>query len=118
MKPYILSIYQPDGPPPAPAVLEPIMRDVKAVRDEMKAAGAWVFTAGMHPASTATVVRVRGGEVLTTDGPFAEGKEHVGGFTIIKATDLDAALEWGRKLARATTLPVEVRPLHDETTHP
>ena len=113
MQQYLLSVYQPDGDPPPPEVLDGIMRDVDAWRQELKAAGAWVFTARLHPASTATVVRVRDGEVLTTDGPFAEGKEHVGGFTIITAPDLDAALEWGRKAARATTLPVEVRPLHD-----
>ena len=74
------------------------------VREEMKAAGAWVFAAGSTPPSTATVVRVKDGDVLMTDGPFAEGKEHIGGFSIVKAADLDAALEWGRKLARATTL--------------
>ena len=117
MKRYLLSIYQPDGPPPPPAALEPIMRDVRAVRDEMKAAGAWVFTAGLFPVSTATVVRVKNGESLTTDGPFAEGKEHIGGFSIIKAPDLDAALEWGRKVAKATTLPIEVRPIHDDQEH-
>ena len=66
-------------------------------------------------AEGATVVRLRGGDVLMTDGPFAEGKEHIGGFTIIKAPDLDAALDWARKLARASTLPIEVRPLQDET---
>jgi hypothetical protein len=60
-------------------------------------------------------VRLRDGDVLMTDGPFAEGKEHIGGFTIIKAPDLDAALDWARKLARASTLPIEVRPLQDET---
>jgi hypothetical protein len=114
MKQYLLSVYQPDGEPPPPPVLDNIMRDVKAVRDEMKAAGAWVFSAGLHAPSTATVVRVQGGEVLTTDGPFTEGKEHVGGFSIVKAADLDAALEWGRKLARATTLPIEVRPFREE----
>jgi hypothetical protein len=59
------------------------------------------------------VVRDRDGEVLITDGPFAEGKEHIGGFTIVSAPDLDAALEWGRRLARATTLPIEVRPFQD-----
>jgi hypothetical protein len=73
-----------------------------------------VFAGGLHPASTATVVRLQDGKVLTTDGPFAESKEHIGGFSIIKAPDLDAALEWGRKLARATTLPIEVRPFQDE----
>ena len=117
MKLYLLSVYQPDGNPPAPEVLEPIMRKVHALQDDLKAAGAWVFSAGLHEASTATVVRVKDGDVLTTDGPFAEGKEHIGGFSIIKAADLDAALEWGRKLARATTLPIEVRPMQDESQH-
>ena len=115
MKQYLLSIYQPDGNPPAPNVLEKIMRDVHAVRRELQAAGAWVFSGGLHAPATATVVRVKDGEVLTTDGPYAEGKEHIGGFSIIKAPDLDVALEWGRKLARATTLPIEVRPFHEES---
>src|SRR5262245_14478138 len=117
MKQYLLSVYQPDGPPPSPEILGKIMNDVYAVRDEMKAAGAWVFSAGLHPASTATVVRVKDGEELMTDGPFTEGKEHIGGFSIVRAADLDAALEWGRKLARATTLPIEVRPVQDENAH-
>ncbi|MEU4832481.1 YciI family protein [Streptosporangium sp. NPDC023615] len=111
MRQYLLSVYQPDGALPE-GELEPIMRDVGAVEREIKEAGAWVFAAGLHPASSATVVRVRDGESLTTDGPFTEGKEHVGGFTVIRASDLDAALEWGRRLSRATTLPIEVRPLH------
>ena len=117
MKQYLLSIYQPDGPPPPDIVLTRIMRDVHALRDDMKRAGAWVFSGGLHPASTATVVRVKDGEALMTDGPFTEGKEHLGGFTIIKAADLDAALEWGRKLAAVLTpLSIEVRPFHDEAT--
>src|SRR5687768_16746866 len=90
MKQYLLSVYQPDGGTPAPEVLERIMRDVRALNHEMKAAGAWVFAGGLHPASTATVVRLQDGKVLTTDGPFAESKEHIGGFSIIKAPDLDA----------------------------
>jgi hypothetical protein len=113
MKQYLLSVYQPDGPPPPDVDLEKVMRDVGQLHEELKAAGAWVFDGGLHPASTATVVRVKEDEVLITDGPYAEGKEHIGGFTIIRAPDLDAALEWGRKAARATTLPVEVRPFHD-----
>lgn len=112
-KQYLLTLYQPDGPAPAPEALGAIMQRVDALRAEMKAAGAWVFAGGLHPPSTATVVRVRDGEVLTTDGPFAEGKEHVGGFTVVAAPDLDAALEWGRRLAQATTLPVEVRPFRE-----
>jgi hypothetical protein len=114
VKQYLLSVYQPDGDPPPPEVLEKVMQDVGAWNAELRAAGAWVFTAGLHPPATATVLRLADGDVLATDGPFAEGKEHVGGFTIIKAADLDAALGWGRALARVTTLPIEVRPLHDE----
>ena len=111
MKQYLLSIYQPDGPLPPPEFLEKVMRDVHALIEEMKAADAWVFSAGLHPPSTATVLRAQDGDVLMTDGPFAEGKEHLGGFTIIRAPDLDAALEWGRKLARVVPpLPIEVRP--------
>jgi len=115
MKQYLLSIYQPDGDPPPPEVLGPIIRDINAVEQEMKAAGVWVFSGGLHPPSTATVVRLRDDDLLMTDGPFAEGKEHIGGFTIIKAPDLDAALEWGGKLARAVgLLPIEVRPFQGE----
>ncbi len=114
MKQYLLSVYQPDGPTPPPEVLDEVMRDVAAWNEELKAAGAWVFTGRLHPASTATVVRLRDGDMLMTDGPFVEGKEHIGGFTIIEASDLDSALEWGRKLTRATTLPTEVRPVLDE----
>jgi hypothetical protein len=114
MKSYLLSIYQPDGPVPPPEVLGPIMRDVGALVQETKTAGVWVFNGGLAPPSSATVVRVREGEALLTDGPFTEGKEHIGGFLIVRAPDLDAALEWGRKLSRATTLPIEVRPFHGE----
>ena len=113
MKNYLLSVYQPEGTPPPPEVLEKIMADVAAVRDEMKAAGAWVFSGGLNSPSTATVLRLDGGEVLTTDGPFLEGKEYLGGLTIVTAPDLDAALAWGRKLAQVITLPIEVRPFAD-----
>ena len=114
MKHYLLSIYQPDGDPPPPEVLEPVMRAVAALVQETKDAGAWVFNGGLHPPSAATVVRQRDGELITTDGPYAEGKEHVGGCLIVRAPDLDAALEWGRKAARAITLPIEVRPFAGE----
>ena len=114
MKLYLLSVYQPDGAPPPPEVLAPIMRNVHALQDELKAAGAWVFSGGLHEASTATVVRATDGDVITTDGPYIEGKEHIGGFTVIKAPDLDAALEWARKSAKAITLPIEVRPFMDQ----
>jgi hypothetical protein len=108
---YLLSVYQPDGDPPPPEVLDPIMRNLDAVNAELRAAGAWVFAGGLYPASTATVVRLKDGDSLMTDGPYIEGKEHIGGFTVIQAPDLDSALEWGRKMARAITLPIEVRPM-------
>jgi hypothetical protein len=114
MKQYLLSVIQPDGPTPPAEVLERISRDLDALNQELKAAGSWVFAGGLHPPSTATVIRLADGEVSMTDGPYAEGKEHVGGFTIIKAPDLDAALAWGRRLAAATTLPVEVRPFQGD----
>jgi hypothetical protein len=114
MRQYLLSVYQPDGDPPRPDDLATIGRDLDALNAEMRAAGAWVFSGGLFPSSTATVVRHRDGQLLMTDGPFVEGKEHLGGFTIVRAPDLDAALEWGRRLAEATTLPIEVRPFQDE----
>ena len=114
MRRYLLSVYQPDGPIPSPEFLDGVRRELDAVNRDLQAAGAWVFAGGLHPPSTATVVRVRDSEVMTTDGPFAEGKEHLGGFTIIQAPDLDAALAWAERLARATTLPIEVRPFQAE----
>lgn len=111
MKQYLLSIYQPEGDPPEPEVLEEVMRRLDALNEEMQEAGVWVFAAGLHPPSTATVLRASGDEVLMTDGPFAESKEYLGGFTVIQAPDLDAALEWGSRLARVlTNLSIEVRP--------
>ena len=111
---YLLSIYQPDGDPPPPEILEPALARLAVWNSEIRAAGAWVFSGGLHPPGTATVVRAKDGDVLLTDGPFVEGKEHIGGFTVIEAPDLDAALEWGRGLARALTpLSIEVRPFRD-----
>ncbi|MGW7068981.1 YciI family protein [Streptomyces sp. NPDC054855] len=115
MNQYLISVYQPDGGVPEPEILEPIMRDVEAVNAELREAGAWVFAGGLFPPSTATVLRLKDSEVLTTDGPYVEGKEHLGGFTVIRAADLDEALAWGAKVARAITLPVEVRPLQHGT---
>ena len=110
---YLLSIYQPEGPIPPREVLEPIMRELDAINRDMKSAGAWVFAGGLHAPSTATVIRSSDNEVLMTDGPFAETKEYLGGITIIDAPDLDAALGWAEKIARATTLPIEVRPFQE-----
>ena len=111
MTQYLLSVYQPDGAPPPDVDLGQIMADLDVLNDELRSSGAWVFTGGLHQASSATVVRVADGETLMTDGPYTEGKEHMGGFTVIEAPDLDAALGWAGKMSRATTLPVEVRPL-------
>lgn len=113
-KQYLLSIYQPDGDPPAPDVLEQIAAAVGAVQEEMRAAGAWVFSGGLHSASAATVLNPRGEDMPMIDGPYTEGKEHVGGLVILNAESLDEALSWGRKVAQATTLPVEVRPFLGE----
>ncbi|MFD7227314.1 YciI family protein [Streptomyces sp. NPDC059881] len=112
MRQYLLSIYQPDGDPPPPEFLEPVMRNLEALNAEIREAGAWVFAGGLFPPSTATVLKFTDEEVLMTDGPFVEGKEHLGGFTIIQASDLDAALDWGRKYARVLApLSIEVRPM-------
>jgi hypothetical protein len=83
---------------------------VDAFNAEVQAAGAWVFAGGLHPASSATVVRSTNGDVSMTDGPYAESKEQMGGFWVIEATDLDTALDWARKGSAACEGPVEVRP--------
>jgi len=116
MRQYLLSIYQPGGDPPPPEVLERIRRDLDAVNAELEAAGAWVFAGGLHAPATATVLRPHDGDVLMTDGPFAEGKEHLGGLEIVRARDLDDALAWGRRYALATGLPIEVRTFEGEAT--
>jgi hypothetical protein len=115
MPQYVLNVIQPDGERPDPEFLEPIMNDLFALQQEMQDAGAWVFTARLHLADTATVVRHQDGETLLTDGPFTEANEHIGGFTLIESPDLDAALGWAGKMAKASTLPIEVRPVaeHD-----
>jgi hypothetical protein len=114
MKQYLLSVCYPAGSTqPAPDALRKIMQDVFAVQKQMQDAGAWVFSGGLHPATTATVLRHQDGNVLTIDGPFIESKEQIGGITILKAADLDVALDWARKLARATTTAIEVRPFFE-----
>ncbi len=111
MKQYLLSVCYPAGSnQPLPAELQRIMQDVGALQKEMQSAGIWVFGGGLHAPDTATVVRQEGGRVVTTDGPFIESKEQIGGITILKAPDLDAALAWGGKMAKAIGVPIEVRP--------
>jgi hypothetical protein len=114
MPQFLLSIYQPDGEPPPATALHKIMEDVRSLHDQMKAAGAWVFTGRLHPAAAAAVVRANGVNLLITDGPFTESKEHIGGVVVIEVPNLDAALAWAGKLAQATTLPIEVRPIREE----
>jgi hypothetical protein len=119
MKQYLLSVHSFEGgasrPPEA---MQQAYQAVAALNAELQEAGAWVFAGGLHPPATATVVRVRDGAVLITDGPFAEGKEHIGGFWVIRAADLDAALEWAARATRACAEPVEVRPFQEEPGEP
>lgn len=117
MTQYLLSVCHAEPQQPFPEDMSQLsdemkhaMQDVDALNKELLSAGAWVFAGGLYPPSSATVVRVQGGEFLITDGPFAEGKEQIGGFWVITAPDLDAALDWGRKATRASRFPVEVRP--------
>jgi hypothetical protein len=114
MTQYQLSVYHPEDELPAGFDIEQVYADVNALNEEIRAAGAWVFGGGLQPSSTATTLQVRDGEVLITDGPFAEGKEQVGGYWVIEAPDLDAALEWGKKATHACRVPIEVRPFQDE----
>jgi hypothetical protein len=115
MTQYLLSVHSVEGEaPPTTEVMEQMFKDVDAVNQKMMDQGAWVFGGGLHPVDTATVVRVENGEVITTDGPFAEAKEHLGGFWIIQAPDLDAALKWAAEATVACQGPVEVRPFQDD----
>jgi hypothetical protein len=111
MTQYMLSVWHDgDYPTPEPEVMEKMFAQVEAFNAEVQAAGAWVFAGGLHPKSSATVVRVTNGDVSMTDGPYAESKEQIGGFWVIEAAGLDEALEWARKGAVACEDAVEVRP--------
>ena len=111
MTQYLMSVYYDEGSTqPAPDELAVITKNVEAVHDQLRAEGSWVFGGGLHDPSSATVVRTKGGKVVTIDGPFVESKEQLGGFSIIDVPDLDAALAWAEKLSDATTCPIEVRP--------
>lgn len=113
---YLLSIQQPDGaPPPEVAARLPQMAlDLNAIVADLKGTGGWVFDGSLHPPSTATVLRLENGEVVMTDGPYTEGKEHIGGLVIVEAFDLDAALAWARRFTEVIGLPIEVRPFTDQ----
>jgi hypothetical protein len=110
---YLLSFHTFEGEARDPMTdeeMQQFMKRVGVLEEEMKSAGAWVFGGRLHEPDTATVVRMTDGEVLTTDGPFAESREHLGGFYIIEAEDLDAALAWASKTSAAVTKAIEVRP--------
>lgn len=114
MNQYMLSVHHVEGEPmPSAEAMKKIFADVDALNQEMKAKGVMVYGCGLHAPSSATVVRQKGGEILLTDGPFIEAKEHLGGFWIIKAPDLDAALAWAKKATVACAGPVEVRPIQE-----
>jgi hypothetical protein len=113
---YLLSAHTIDGEVREPMTVEQMQhswQEIQALEAEMKSAGAWVFSGRLHDADTATVVRVAGDDVVTTDGPFVEAKEHLGGFYIIEAADLDAALGWASKVTRTVSAPIEVWPFAD-----
>jgi hypothetical protein len=115
MTQYLLSVYMTgDEAEMSEDEMQKVFAQVDTFNEEVKTAGAWVFAGGLHPASSATVVRAQDGDVLTTDGPFAETKEQLGGFWIIEAADLDAALAWAARGSAACMAAVEVRPFQDE----
>ena len=110
---YLLSVHSVEGEVREPMTDEEMQRSHRQLgplEEEMKSAGAWLFSGRLHEADTATVVRMAGGEVVTTDGPFVESKEHLGGFYIIQAGDLDGALGWASRVTEAIKVPIEVRP--------
>jgi hypothetical protein len=113
MAKYLLSVHSAEGEVDDPMTeeqMQQFMKRVNNLEEEMKSAGAWLFGGALHGPDTATVVRASNGEVLTTDGPFAESKEHLGGFYIIEADDLDAAILWATKTSEAVSHAIEVRP--------
>jgi hypothetical protein len=117
MAQYLLSVHRVEGGAPDPMTegeMQQFMERVGVLEEEMKSTGAWLFGGALHAPDTATVVRESEGDVLTTDGPFAESKEHVGGFYIIEAEDLDAALGWASKVTAAVKKPIEVRPFREQ----
>ena len=119
MTKYLLSVHSVDGESGDPMTEEEtrqFMEQVGALEQEMKSSGSWVFSGRLHGPDTATVVRISNGELLTTDGPFAESKEHLGGFYIIEAQDLDAALALASKVTKVIKRPIEVWPFVDVQT--
>jgi hypothetical protein len=114
MTQYLLSTYAVEGEvpgaPSTPEEMQAFGKRVAALEAEMEASGTFVFGGALHGPDAATVVRAGGGDVVMTDGPFVEAKEHIAGFYVINADDLDAALAWAGKVADATNHPIEVSP--------
>ena len=111
MTQYFVAIHHPDNYDPALLEDEAMHKDIDVLNEEMVAAGIRIFVGGLRPVRDARSVKRRpGGELLVTDGPYLEAKEHVGGFWVLECADLDQALAWGRKAATACRAPVEVRP--------
>ncbi|NLE80086.1 MAG: hypothetical protein GX610_10990 [Rhodococcus sp.] len=115
MAQYLLSVHMVEGEPaPSEQEMQQMYKDTDAVNKEMQEKGVWVYANGLQPADIATVVKEQNNTIVTTDGPFSEAKEHIGGFWILEVPDLDAALEWAGKATRACRGPVEVRPFQVE----
>ena len=115
MTKYLLAVHTDfDAAPPAPEVMTEMYANVDAFNKSLQTAGAWVFAGGLFPPSSATLVRAHEGDLVITDGPYAEAKEHLGGFWVVEADDLDGALEWARKGSVACHGAVEVRPFQEE----
>jgi hypothetical protein len=111
MTQYMLAVHLGgDEPPPSEEQMQQSYQDVDTLNGKLQKAGVWVFAGGLEPPATATVVRAQGGEIVTTDGPFAETKEQLGGFWVIDVPDLDVALDWAGQATVACRGPVEVRP--------
>jgi hypothetical protein len=114
MSQYLLSTYAVEGEvseaPRTPEEVQAFMKRVAALEAEMEASGTFVFGGALHGPDAATVVRASGGNPVMTDGPFVEAKEHIAGFYVINADDLDAALAWAGKVVDAINHPIEVRP--------
>ena len=114
MTQYLLSDHMgADFVPPPQEQMQKMFDDVDKFNKKLQEQGSWVFAGGLHPAEMSTVVRVEDGKVLTTDGPYVEAKEHIGGFWVIEAPDLDAALKLAAEGSAACGGAVEVRPFQD-----
>ena len=119
MNQYLLSVYMVDGEqPPSPEDQQQAFKDVDALNATLQKEGVWVFAGGLHPATTATVVREKNGDVLTTDGPFAEAKEVIAGFWMIQVKSKEEALEWAKRCPLPENGLIEIRQVFEMTDFP